>query len=133
MSDENASDVLAGELVTTNSNGGDRFEEFWAPYPRHEDKRKAKTAWGRVSKANRDLAIGVATIMGEMIATGQQERRFVPHPTTFINGERWEDWREGIPAGWCAADSSDGKQAAREATLQAAMAMYRKEHPDEPV
>lgn len=129
LSDSDEPDVIEDgtDLVVS-----DRFEEFWAAYPRRENKRKARTAWARVTMTNRSLAIGVATIMGEMVAAGQKDRRFVPHPTTFIHGERWEDWREGIPAGWCAADSN-GKQAAREATLQAAMAMYRKEHPDEPV
>lgn len=129
MSDSDEPDVIeaSGDLIPD-----DRFEEFWAVYPRHENKRKARAAWARVTRANRELAIGVATIMGELVSTGQHERRYVPHPTTFIHGERWEDWREGVPAGWGDA-AGDGKQAAREASLQAAMEMYRKEHPDEPL
>ena len=129
MSDSDEPDVIeaSGDLIPD-----DRFEEFWAVYPRHENQRKARAAWARVTRANRELAIGVATIMGELVATGQHERRYVPHPTTFIHGERWEDWREGVPAGWGDA-AGEGKQAAREASLQAAMEMYRKEHPDEPL
>lgn len=111
-------------LVKVNGsrrNGKDdgSFDEFWELYPRHEAKEKARTAWKYVAKGERVLAIGVAAVMGELVSRGQQEKRYVPHPTTFINGKRWEDWREGIPAGW--QDSSAERAAQQQASIDAAI------------
>jgi len=112
-----------GELVkAASSNGGtdDSFLEFWEAYPRREDKRKAEIAWKHVPKGERHLAIGVAQIMSVLYADGQREKEFIPLPTTFIHGKRWEDWREGVPAGW--KDSSAERAAQQDATLDAAIA-----------
>jgi hypothetical protein len=109
-------------------NGADdqSFDDFWASYPRHEAKEKAKVAWGRATKGERVLAIGVARVMSALVENGSQEKQFVPHATTFIHGKRWEDWREGIPAGW--QDESADRAAQQQATIDAAiLAAYKEE------
>lgn len=104
------------------SNGKDdgSFEIFWAFYPRHEDRKKAQIAWKHITKAERELAIGVAQIMGALHEAGQKEKQYIPMPTTFLHGKRWEDWREGVPAGW--QDSSQERAAQQASTLEAALA-----------
>lgn len=65
------------------------FEEFWKAYPRKIAKKHAyksflkikKDEWKKVIFASRLLAI-------EMKNT---EERFIPHPTTWLNQERWTD------------------------------------------
>lgn len=96
------------------------FDNFWAHYPRREDKKRARAAWGRMSDEERRLCTGVAEVMDRLVATGARERRFVPLPSTFLHGRRWEDWREGVPAGWQAPGAD--RAAAEAANLAAAVA-----------
>lgn len=110
-SDDNASDVLCGELVTTSSSNDDGFDAFWAQYPRHEARLKAQRAWRRITPDERRLATGIATVMRDLVAKGVTEKRFVPHATTFINGKRWDDWRDGVPATWCTAGAGKAEAA----------------------
>lgn len=112
-------------VAKVNGNGADdSFDAFWNAYPRHEAKEKAKVAWNRATKSEHVLAIGVAQVMGVLVKNGSQEKQFVPHATTFLHGKRWEDWREGIPAGW--QDDSAERAAQQQATIDAAIdAAYR--------
>jgi len=68
------------------------FEQFWSSYPRKIKKKETLLIWQR---KNLDLKI-------EEILTGlnhykQSEQwcrdggKFIPHPTTWLNGERWND------------------------------------------
>lgn len=68
----------------------DRFDEFWTAYPRKTDKAKAKTAWAKAIKKN-DPARLISAASSFAIAKRETEQRFIPHPTTWLNGERWED------------------------------------------
>jgi len=112
--------VAKVEKPRTNGKDDGSFDIFWAFYPRRDNKLKAQTAWRYLTKAERELAIGVAEIMGVLFDNGQKERRHIPMPTTFIHGKRWEDWREGIPAGW--EDESSSRLAQQQSTLEAALA-----------
>jgi hypothetical protein len=123
-----ARDKKPSTAIATAGNGGDdgSFDLFWQAYPRHEAQEKARVAWARTTKGERILAVGVAKIMGALVENGQQEKRFVPHATTFINGKRWEDWREGVPAGW--EDESAERSRQQQATIDAAiLAAYKEE------
>lgn len=80
----------ADDLDKKTSSG---FSEFWSAYPRDEGKAKALKAW----KAKR---IGTNPDLVERIIADVKKRKamhrpwldgFVPHATTYINGERWED------------------------------------------
>lgn len=117
--------VSSKAVARNNGKDDGSFDVFWSYYPRHEAKEKSKVAWKRVTKAERLLAIGVAEIMGALYANGVKEKQYIPMPTTFIHGKRWEDWREGVPAGW--QDSSAERAAQQEATLDAAIEEYMKE------
>lgn len=66
------------------------FDAFWSAYPRKTDKAKAKVSFNRLSKANKHNAIAGAKHHAE---NNPQWRdiTLVPHPTTFLNGKRWQD------------------------------------------
>jgi len=117
-------------VAKVNGNGTDdgSFDDFWAVYSqmRTENRLKAKTAWKKLTKAERVFAVGVAQIMVECIKRGQQTLKYVPHATTYINGKRWEDWRDGIPVGW--QDEAAGRAAEQQSVLDdAILAAYKEE------
>ncbi len=63
------------------------FDDFWKGYPNKANKKKAKISFDRLTKTKQQLAI-------EDIKTrfvGVDNVKYIPHATTYINGERWED------------------------------------------
>ena len=71
----------------------DGFDRFWQPYPRKTDRKKAKVAFDRLRRADRVALEVVIAGVHRMAASGLtgDEARFAPHPTTFLNNDRWED------------------------------------------
>lgn len=71
----------------------DGFEEFWSAYPRKTSKgtaRKAYVSALRKAPADRILA-------GVRRYRFSDEQKFIPHPTTWLNGERWADGEGALP------------------------------------
>lgn len=67
-----------------------RFAEFWSVYPRRDDKAKAMQAW---SKHGCD-ALADAVITGAKRYAAEKadsERRYIALPSSWLNGQRWED------------------------------------------
>ncbi len=67
-----------------------RFEEFWKRYPVKKEKRGAREVWksrGLDGKAD-EIMQAVDTFQ---ISDSQWLQGYIPHPTTFLRGERWED------------------------------------------
>lgn len=90
------------------------FEVFWKAYPKHFDKQKAIQAFKRAS-----LLVSLPTMLDAIEKQSKyrdwckDNGKFVadwPHPTTWLNGRRWEDETE-IPesktAGLKVFDHSD--------------------------
>lgn len=67
-----------------------RFEDFWVQYPRKENKKKARDIWKR-----KKLDEQADVIIGDVISRKSKHEPwlagFVPHATTYLIGERWED------------------------------------------
>ena len=65
------------------------FDTFWAKYPLKEDKKKSKEKFLRLPKAL------LETILSAIEENKTKNRKwiegFIPHPTTWLNGERWND------------------------------------------
>lgn len=64
------------------------FDEFWATYPRKTDKGNAKKAW---AKALKKKPAGEIIAAAAAYAATKPEPKFTAHPTTWLNGERWDD------------------------------------------
>ena len=69
------------------------FDQFWAAYPNRKAKAKAKAAWGKIKPDETLLGIILVALefqkkSPDWVKDGGQ---FVPHPTTWLNGKRWED------------------------------------------
>lgn len=67
------------------------FSEFWRLYPRKEDKANAVRAWDKIRPEERGAVLaGVERAK----VTDQWQReggRYIPLPSTFLNGKRWQD------------------------------------------
>ena len=75
--------------LTTNEssiNNHKEFDEFWDAYPRKTNKAKAKVAFDRLSQKDRKAAKDALVTY-----PWSNEKRYIPHATTWIHGRRWED------------------------------------------
>ena len=69
------------------------FSEFWEAYPRHEAKKNALTAWGKL-KVDPEMMGRIMTALRKQAGSEQWQReggRYIPLPATWLNGRRWED------------------------------------------
>jgi hypothetical protein len=67
----------------------DGFDQFWTAYPRRDDRKGALKVWERLKPDSTLLAEMLAAIERQGLA--DRERRYIPLPTTWLNGERWTD------------------------------------------
>lgn len=74
------------------------FDRFWAAYPRKTAKPDAIRAFGKIKPDEALLGTMLAAIERQKQTAQWQEDggRFIPHPSTWLNGHRWED--EATPA-----------------------------------
>lgn len=83
-------DPLTQDPEVKDSSSDVPFETFWKFYPRKTDKGGARKAW---AKATKKATIGTVTAGVQRFAADPNlpEPQFIPHPTTWLNGERWND------------------------------------------
>jgi len=77
----------------------DAFDEFWQAYPRKEGKGAARKAFAK--------AIRLTTLETMLTALRWQRTQpnwvkaggqYIPHPSTWLNQERWDDEPTTIPS-----------------------------------
>lgn len=83
-----------GDLPTTHSvasvEANVSFDEFWKIYPRRAGKGQAAKAWkAAIKKASAHMIIEAAAAFRD--DPNLPDQQFIPHPATWLNGERWED------------------------------------------
>jgi len=66
------------------------FDTFWEACPRKTDKAKAKKAWEKLTDAEHFNATQGMKHHAENNPQWKNPK-LIPHPTTFLNGKRWED------------------------------------------
>lgn len=85
------------------------FDQFWSEYPRRVAKKAAVRAWNKIPVTSRaEVIIGA---MRYARSVRGMEVRFVAHPATWLNGERWTDEVETAatePAAWDAIRAAMG-------------------------
>lgn len=67
------------------------FEQFWSAWPRREAKKAALRAWNKLSTSDRIAALQALPKHVEQWRKEGRARCHIPHPSTWLNGERWED------------------------------------------
>jgi hypothetical protein len=79
----------------------DDFEQFWKEYPRRVAKAEARKAWKQTERVRPNLAM----VLKAVKAASQTEQwmrgngQFIPHASTWLRGERWEDEFEVVLPG----------------------------------
>lgn len=69
------------------------FEEWWAAYPRKVAKAEARKAWDKL-KPSADMEAAMHEALSwqrEQDGWVKDHGAFIPHPATWLRGERWED------------------------------------------
>lgn len=64
------------------------FDEFWQAYPRKTDKGNARKAWDKAIKKTDAQSLIAAAVA---LAASKPDLKFTAHPSTWLNGERWDD------------------------------------------
>lgn len=70
-----------------------KFNLFWSLYPRKTNKQAAIKAWQKLKPSN-DLFDKIMHALSKHCVSDGWQRdggQFIPHPSTWINGKRWED------------------------------------------
>lgn len=68
------------------------FQAFWHAYPRRIGKGAARTAFAKAMKmCDGDTIIQAALKYSKHCESMGTERQYIPHPSTWLNQERWED------------------------------------------
>ncbi|HRI12866.1 MAG TPA: helix-turn-helix domain-containing protein [Verrucomicrobiota bacterium] len=83
-------DGIAAKKVKPSADG---FDAFWELYPNKVAKKSAEKAWAKTTDADRTailLDLKSRPASKEWTKDGGQ---FIPHPATYLNGERWNDAR----------------------------------------
>ena len=69
------------------------FQVFWGKYPNKKAKKAAWKAWAKLVYTP-ELGAKILAALDVAITTDgwtKDKGRYVPHPASWINGERWED------------------------------------------
>ena len=75
---------------TSEGEGSPNFEQFWDYYPRKVGKQKARAKFQAACKrANAETIISGALRLAN--DPNLPEERFIPHPTTWLERDGWED------------------------------------------
>jgi len=68
------------------------FDDFWKAYPRKSNKGFAKKVFDKL-KVDQDLLNKMLQALALQTRTvwKDKDQQYIPHPSTWLNGERWED------------------------------------------
>ena len=67
------------------------FESFWEIYPKHQDKKKAKQKFLKLCKDEKKYQEIMQGLRNVLPVWAKKDNKYIPMPTTWLNGERWND------------------------------------------
>ena len=98
---------------------GESFDAFWLVSPRKVGKGAARKAFAKaLLKAPAEVIIAAMKKFAEAARATGRERKTIPHPSTWLNQERWDDETEG-------PDDAGGKVAAAVSARETLNGMFR--------
>lgn len=66
------------------------FDQFWSAYPRKKDKAKSLKAWEKATKKHEPAKL-IEAAKRYALEKRDTEQQFILLPSTWLNGERWDD------------------------------------------
>ena len=92
-----------------------QFETWWKTYPRKVAKPKALTAWKSALKRTNEQTLTEATQrFAQHHKQAHTEPRFIPHPTTWLNRDGWNDELPQAPNATTAPGRLSNAEVARQ-------------------
>lgn len=78
----------------------ERFDQFWHMYPRKIGKGAARKAFARINPDDELLKRMITAVVKQSKTTDwtKEGGQYIPHPTTWLNQERWEDEVAAAPS-----------------------------------
>lgn len=67
------------------------FLQFWESYPRHENKKKARELFLKTNPEDLQKILAALVVQKKSESWRKDGGKYIPHPTTWLNGRRWED------------------------------------------
>lgn len=82
-----------GVCERTDGDATGMFASFWKLYPRKTDKAKAQKAWAKLDPDQPLFDEIMGGLAKQCASRGwlKDDGQFIPHPTTWLNGKRWQD------------------------------------------
>lgn len=71
------------------------FSEFWDPYPKKVERKKAEEKWNKMPLEHKKKAVADLPLRKQ---TESWVKGYVLNPMTYLNGERWNDELKSLPA-----------------------------------
>ena len=77
------------------------FERFWGAYPRKQNKERARRAWKKINPDLELCRIMAAALERDKLSEQWQKDggSYIPHPSSWLNGRRWQDEHKGVDSG----------------------------------
>ncbi len=72
------------------------FDSFWSVYPNKKGKGQAERVWAKI-KPDQELIDKILRAISWQREQDQWTKdggKYIPHPTTWLNGRRWEDEKQ---------------------------------------
>jgi len=72
--------------------GNNYFDDFWKAYPRKTNKEFARKVFQKIKVDGQLLSKMLASIaVQQKTVWKDKDQQYIPHPSTWLNGQRWED------------------------------------------
>jgi len=85
-----AKEITQSDHSVDHSDTPDRFDEFYAVWPKKVDKPAARRAWAKaIKRATPEQIITAATAYRDN--PNLPEKRYIRNPATWLNGDGWDD------------------------------------------
>lgn len=81
------------EIQNKDTYNDERFDAFWAAYPKKVGKGAARAAWKKIKAKAETLDAILAAIESQKSSRQwlKDDGQYIPNPATWLNQERWED------------------------------------------
>ena len=98
-----------GRTVSTPTWKPECFERFWKAYPNGAGRKAAVRAWDKLKPDDELLKLMSQTLEKDM-RSEQWRRGIIPHASTWLNSEPWNDDYSKIPGAHCQRSHGGGER-----------------------
>jgi len=85
-----STDIKPNKNTISSGNAG-LFEKFWDAYPRKINKGGTRTVFAKIKPSEETLQKMISAIDKQKRSDQWKDPKYIPHPSSWLNGERWED------------------------------------------